>query len=395
MYPTIAEWIVDIGFLPRNVNAPDDLVAKAVLSFLNKNISQWEWWRSLQYDTTRYVPEQIVAETWTAYVRIATIELAVRIAAGMIVAGVPRDRAGFIQYVAESRPGDYLKNLQKGAGMTREQLAEELAHSDNTVDTWLDKDSKPHSDALHNLATLFARSPGFPRAPIIEGDLRRLYLLDYIAELLSEFVGADVVTACLEKLSSYIDRSYDSMIAVILSGQDPDAAGSVFLSGTGSPAAQQVLRALVSAESSAIWKKELESAHLPWQVRVTLDMVESLESGLGQLHSSLSDVNPEEIGLNSEELGEEARQIIDKAMIFWRQRKLLEAEKVFAELAELEPANAKIHEFIGLSKKALGEKAGNTDILEQALDSFWLAATLDNSDSQDLESDRPHSLSLG
>ena len=375
----VAEWIMEIGLFPRNQSVPDDHVFRGILFFLHTQISEWEWWRNHLFDNRVFVPTDVINATWSAYLRVATIELAIRIASGMVLSGRPRDRANLIQYVADAQPGVFLKDIQKDAGLTRDQLSSEMDRPETTVDNWLDKDARPRNDALHELAKVFAAHLDGAHASEIEGDLRRLYLLDDIAELLSGFVGSDSVSQCLERLRKYVGHSYDYLIGSVLKGQDPDAIASILLYGTSSSASQQVLEALARTENSDVWSRELESANLPWQMRVTLDTVEAMTSDYEQNRWLLGDHAKETFGSHFNQYGDEVRQAMDQAMILLQEGKLLESDAVFANITELNPLDASLHEFVGISRKDTGHRLGNKKMLQQALDSLWRAATLDKS----------------
>ncbi len=373
----VAEWIVEIGLLPRDRSSPDDRIFRAVLFSLHAHISDWEWWRHHVFDNRVYVPEDVIEATWVSYVRAATIELALRIAAGMIMARLPNNRAGLIRYVAEARPGNFIKDLQKDAGITRNQLTAEMDRAPTTIDNWLDQDSRPRDDALRELAAVVAKRLGGWQASIIEGDLRRLYLLDDIAELLSQFVGSDVVSECLERLHRYVGHSYDYLIAEVLSGQDTDIIGSILLSGTSSPAARHVLDALARTETDEAWVKDLQSASLPWQMRVMLDTVQAMTTDYEEHRWLLDDHARESFESHFDEYGDDVRQAMDESMLLLREGKLVESADSLARLTELDPLNAKLQEFVGISKKDLGLRLRNNELLEEALASLWLAATSD------------------
>ena len=378
----IAEWIMETGLLPRNRNAPEDRVFGGVAAFLHTHISEWEWWRNHVFERPVYLPKDVVLATQASYVRIITIELALRIAAGMVLSSVPRKRADLIQYVAEARPGDFLKDLQKDAGISRDQLSLELDRAANTIDNWLDQDARPRDDALHELASILVNHLQGSQATTIEGDLRRLYLLDDITELLAEYVGNDLVSQCLERLHKYVGYSYDYLMASALAGQAPDSIGSILLLGTSSPASRPVLGALVRKEGDEVWGRELQSANLPWQMRITLDTMEALTSDYEQNRWLLGDHAKDAFGQHFDKYGDEVRRALDEGMLLLQEGKLFESDAVLAKITELDPSDAKLHELVGISKKDFGHRLGNREILEEALEALWLAATLDNTGLQ-------------
>lgn len=373
----VAEWIVEIGLLPRDRSSPDDRIFQAVLFSLHAHISDWEWWRHHVFDNRVFVPEDVIKATWVAYVRAATIELALRIAAGMIMARLPSNRAGLIRYVAEARPGDFLKDLQKDADITRDQLAAEMDRAPTTIDNWLDQDSRPRDDALHELAAVMAGHLGISQASIIEGDLRRLYLLDDIAELLSEFVGSEVVSECLERLHRYVGRSYDYLVGAVHSDPDTNIIGPILLSGTIAPAAQHALDALARAETDEAWVKDLRSASLPWQMRVMLDTVQAMTTDYEEHRWLLGSHARGSFESHFDEYGDDVRQAMHESMLLLHEGRLVESADALARLTELDPLNTKLQEFVGISKKDLGLRIRSNELLEEALDSLWLAATAD------------------
>ena len=185
-----------------------------------------------------------------------------------------------------------------------------------------------------------------------------------------------------ERLHKYVGYSYDYLMASALAGQAPDSIGSILLLGTSSPASRPVLGALVRKEGDEVWGRELQSANLPWQMRITLDTMEALTSDYEQNRWLLGDHAKDAFGQHFDKYSDEVRRALDEGMLLLQEGKLFESDAVLAKITELDPSDAKLHELVGISKKDFGHRLGNREILEEALEALWLAATLDNTGLQ-------------
>ena len=100
------------------------------------------------------------ALVWRAYVRLAAIDLALRAAAHVHIAGASPDALEFLHWTGVGRRGEYLSRKRREAGVSLYVLAESTGVSDNTVAAWLYEGARPSDDNLTRSQPEGRRSPG-------------------------------------------------------------------------------------------------------------------------------------------------------------------------------------------------------------------------------------------
>ena len=161
--------------------------------------------------------------------------------------------------------------------------------------------------------------------------------------------GESLVSQSLEKLNKYVGIAYDYIVAALQSSGDSAVPGSILMLGSQSPSSRQVLSALRTKEADAEWATDIESAPIPWQLRIILHTLQAVASDYDQNRWMLRDDPIEEFG----EYSAAVRQHMDKSLLLVSEGKIVESIAAMARIVDLDPSNAVLHEFVGNTKKLL------------------------------------------
>ena len=209
-----------------------------------------------------------------AYLRLITVDLSLRYAALLHLAGLPAPEPDTPPW-ADSRGGALcLRELLKRCGPegpTRVQLAELMEVSRNTVDAWLDQGARPRQDHLDRIGDRLAPFIEGMDAQAVSGALRLHYGLSEICDTLARHVGLETVietaTAFVrlagfayEELGEHGDEYTDEEVALLHL--------IVFVTGAHGPFGLGLLRCLIDREEDPLWQAELVAAAMPWESRL-------------------------------------------------------------------------------------------------------------------------------
>lgn len=390
----IAEWIVSEGLLPQTFERHDYPTSQVVQAVLGLHAAEWEAWRSILYPLRVPRTEHSQELLWFPYIRLGTIDLALRIGAGLSLADSLDSRSRVFRWMKHSRPGEYLKVLMQDAtNLTRAQLSEQLEVNPNTVDDWLDSDARPRDSELRKLASFFADRSKKVDPIDVEADLRRLYLLSGISSLLREHAGADIVLQARERLPRYIEQVFDYLVADMMRTGATDLSVSILFLGSRSPHIGPVLTALSRKESAEHWQIALQSAGRDWlafimksNLQDTLSEMESfanpysalLHEGLETdqsrvsmlLNASLESYAKGVLKVSADVL--EPREPVDLQM----ERPIRESIRQLEKAVEIEPNNAEAQSMLGDIKLMHGVSLSDETLIQGATNAFWIAAKL-------------------
>ena len=316
-----------------------------------------------------------LASVWKTYIRLVAIDLALRAAAHIRLAGASPAALDFLDWIGVDRRGAYLNRKRDESGRSVLDFAEATGVSTNTAEVWLYNGVRPSDANLVKIAKALA--PGIEAA---EGrqllrELRRLYWASDLAEVLAQHIGAEAVGDILERLRQYatlVHRIIDDGTIVQIDQTDLIELATL---GHRSPLAQPLLAALHSSESDQEWRADLQvkGTDLAWVRRLVSvnrevhrtevnDLIQETE---GELLKNWDVSNPEAYAHyeRSAELQLEGR--IDEAL----------TELAMAiQLDPLDPAN---HCSMGSFKGGIGIRVGDPALVKEGLDACWMAVTLD------------------
>ena len=79
----IAEWIEQSGLLPAPPSGSTYEEMGGVRATLEIFVTEWEGWRAFSKDSRLEIPKAILPSIWAPYLRLATIDAALRIASAL------------------------------------------------------------------------------------------------------------------------------------------------------------------------------------------------------------------------------------------------------------------------------------------------------------------------
>ena len=372
----IAEVLTDAGFISlpqaRESNCESPPALSAVLRWHADN---WDLMRSSVRRRTATALPIHMPKVWEAYVRLAVIDLALRVAANLHLAGKSPAALELLKWASVDARGDFVNRKRRRTSLTLEGLAEALDVTDHTVDAWMYDGARPSNDNLAKLADTLAEHIEGTDTASIALELRALYWVSDVAALLAEHIGAAAVDEVVGRLRKYAEETYR-----IIDDRFPaeNRLGNLTVLadlGVGARVAAPLLSALIEREADGEWREDLRSTGLRWINRV-------ISANVNAHLVQVDDLIQETEGRMLEDWdvsNPEAYAHYRRSMELQAQGKLHEAlaeVEIAARLDPLDPAN---HFTLGSVKTSVGIGRGDVDLVNEGLDALWLAVTLDPS----------------
>ena len=372
----IADALADVGLdsTPQDVNAPAPAFPP-LADVLDWHALHWDQMRAILRPRMPKVFPSHLATVWKTYFRMVAIDLALRLAAHIRLAGSSPAALDFLDWVGVERRGAYLNKIRGEAGRSVFDFAEATDVSATAVEAWLYQGVRPSNANLVRIAKALAPEGKNAEAKRLLRELRRLYWTSDLAELLAKYIGAEAVTDVVERL-----RQYATQINRIIDDGDVgqiDQTDLVELATLGhrSPLAQPLLAALHSSESNEEWRADLlvKGTDLEW--------VRRLVAVNNQVHQSeVEDLIQETDGQllkNWDVSNPEAYAHYQRAGELQLQGKIDEALAEVAKAIQLDPLDPANYFTMATYKGEIGMRTGDMALVKEGLDASWMAATLD------------------
>ena len=370
----VAEVLTDTGFVATPQSRENDYeLQSALASILLWHADDWDLLRSFVRRRTMSVLPCDLPKIWESYVRLAVIDLALRVAAHLHLAGSSPVALELLDSVSADSRGDYLNRKRQQAGITLEGLAKAVDVTDNAVDAWMYHGSRPSDDNLTKIAdTLAGRIEG-SSAAAISLELRALYWISDVAALLTEQIGAEAVDEAIGRLHRYAGETYHT-----IDDLPPDQERLEYLTvladmGAESRIAELLLSALIEHEPDGEWREDLRYTGMNRVWRV-------LSVNLS-LHNAEVDTLLQETGgrplKGGGEINFEAQAYYRRSLEFEVRGKSSEALAEAEKAAWLEPLAPAYQFRLGSLKTGLGFWRQETALTDKGLDALWLAVALD------------------
>ena len=370
----IAEVLTDAGFVSSpQMKEGNYASAPALSSMLQWHADHWDLMRSSVRRRTVSVLPSRLPKVWEAFVRIAVIDLALRVAAHLHLAGASPAALDLLNWVSVDARADFLNQKRRQTPLTLEDLAETLGVTDNTVDAWMYDGARPSNDNLTNLAeTLADRIEGSDTAAVAL-ELRTLYWISDVAELFAEHIGDAAVAEVIGRLRKYAEETY-RIIDDRFPAEDRPADLTVLADlGVGARVAEPLLSALIEREPDEEWREDLRSTGLRWINRVISANMSARLAEADALVQKTEGRLLEDWDVSSPEAYAHYRRSFELQMQ-GKPREALAAVEIAARLDPLDPAN---HFTLGSVKTSIGIGRGDVGLVNEGLDALWLAVTLD------------------
>ena len=370
----IAEVLTESGLVPSQAGADGSTSSvPALASLIDWHARSWDRLRSrLRPRMPRVLPPHL-PDVWLAYVRLAAIDLALRVAAHLHLCGASPDVLDFLGWSTAKRRAAYLNRKRSDAGISLLPFAEAARVSSNTVEAWMYKGARPTDENLSKIAGVLANESGPVERDRTLLELRRLYWTSDVAGILERLLGTEVVSDVLGRVQTYASVAH----GLIDDRIDPEARCEVLSElatlGAHSEFAKSLLSALAAQELDDDWRKDLEAAGSDWTRRVltvNLRVHDSEVDALiqetdGQVLQNWDVSNPRAYGH------------YQRSMQLQMEGKIEEAMAEVAKAADLDPMDPVNHFTLGSVKGEIGARTGDKRLVREALESCWLAVTIE------------------
>ena len=368
----IAEAISELRLGTARPSSQEDIPTPPSLAeILEWHALEWDRLRAFLLPRMSRVYPRHLAAVWVAYARLATIDLALRLAAHMHLTGAPPSSLDFLDWVALDRRGVYLNRKRTEAEVPLLSLSHTMG-SKSIVESWV-KGVRPTDRNLERLATAFVRERASAEWSELYSELKRLYWTSDVVNLLAEFIGEEAAADIAARLRQYATRLHRLLHDVADRETEVDELVELATLGTRSRLSEPLLLALATIETDDEWREHLQAGGSDWIRRV---IGVNLDIDLAEV-DALIDETDGGILERWDISNPEAYSHYRRSMKLQAQGKIHEAIAEVARAAELDPLDPANHYTLGSAKGHLGAEAGDKALVEEAIQSCWMAVTLD------------------
>ena len=268
-------------FLRRYGTTMSQLIGQAV-----ENASR-RWDHLLAVAQSRSVAVVDISEASEQILRMVVVDLAVRVFAFMRLTGVKPSCPVTPLWAMRNGSREFLRELAKRSGMTREKLADRLQVSDTSVDNWLDGKVRPTPNNVAALAEAVAIEDSEATKRRIERQIHNTFTLAEIADLLAKYVGRKRVieiSTALNRFIWLITNEIDQTKRPPIE-ENPTADLVALVHGTAHQSARDLVLILAENEAHDSWRRIFVYATLDWDIAIQSI---TARSGLGRSAAGLS-----------------------------------------------------------------------------------------------------------
>ena len=370
---SVAKALTTLGLVPPWQGEQErEPVLRTIESALQVHAANWDSLRSfLKPRMARVFPSHLPM-AWAAYARLATIDLALRTAAYLRLAGLSTNALAPLGLVNSENKGRFLNEKRMSAGVSLESLASGVEVTDNTVDAWMYKGARPRDYYIPKMAEVLAAGSDSSAVAAMTSEIRRFYWLCDVVELLAEHVGADAAGNMVGRLQQYAAAVYATLDSRPMA-DETTSLNDLLLYGVHSNLAKPVLPALAAAEPDDEWKEDLQYAGTNWRERVLTVIMRVHESEVEALDAEMDGQLLKGWDVSSPEAYAHYKQSQELRL----QGRTFEALDEVAKAAALDPLDPVNHHTLGSMWGGIGARTGDTDLIEKGFRECWLAVGLD------------------
>ena len=367
----IAEGISNVRLGPARLSAQEDIPTPPSLAeLLDWHALEWDRLRAFLLPRMSRVYPRHLAAVWAAYARLAIIDMTLRLAAHMNLTEAPPSSLEFLDWIALNRRGDYLNRKRAEAGVSLLSLYHTMG-SKSIVESWVYDGVRPTDRNLEKIALAFVPERASAEWNELHSELRRLYWTSDVVNLLAEFIGEEATADIVARLRQYATRLHRLLHNETGRKAEVDELVELATLGTRSRLSEPLLLALATVETDDEWREDLQAAGSDWIRRV---IGVNLEVNQAEV-DDLIDETDGEILERWDISNPEAYRHYQRSMELQTQGKIQEAIGEVAKAAELDPLDPVNHYTLGSAKGHLGAEAGDKALVEEAIQSCWLAVT--------------------
>ena len=345
---------------------------RAIESALQIHAANWDALRSFLKPRMAQVFTSHLPMAWATYARLATIDLALRTAAYLHLAGLPTNALTLLGLVKSDTKGRFLNEKRTSAGVSLESLASEVEVSDNTVDAWMYKAARPRDYYIPKIAKALASGEDISAVAAMTSEIRRFYWLCDVTGLLAQHVGTDAIGNMLGRLQQYATAAYSALESKLVP-DDKMPLNDLFLYGVHSRLAEPLLSVLAAAELDHEWNEDLRYAGVDWKERVLTVILQIHESEVDTLNTEMDGQLLKDWDVSSPEAYAHYKLSYELQL----RGRTFEALDEVAKAAALDPLDPANHFTLGSMWGGIGAHTGDTALIERGFTECWLAVRLD------------------
>lgn len=223
-----------------------------------------------------------------AYLRLAVIDLALRVSAVLWLADIPTPKEGEPSWAQAKGGSDYLKQLIGQAEITHEEFVDKVNVSSTAAENWLYANIRPHSENILMIAETLAPLIDGCEAGTLSRKLHLHYILCGIGDYLESHIGRNHVIELGAAFMRFVSRNLAGLREFSKMPYRKGAMQQVFLLiyGVRFIPSEHLLRALWRQEEDPLWSADLDSAFKPWDQRLTyvLRNLGGIDDGVQRTH---------------------------------------------------------------------------------------------------------------
>ena len=340
---------------------------------LKWHAATWDSIRSFLRPRMPRVQSAHMGLVWQASLRLAAIDLSLRLAAALHLAGSSSDALGLLSRINRNERGRLLNQLRTASGVTLEEIAEQVGVSDNAVDAWMYRGARPSDRNLVALSeALSPEGDSAARAHLLT-ELRRTYWASDLVGALEERLGSAAVDELLGRIQVYSGQA----LGIISVADSPHAAqgGIVDLALRGSAAllAPPLLQRLYAEEGNDEWRQDLAAVASDWTVRVRAVVYRIDQEEVAEIDQAMDGGLLRSWDVSSPA----AYRRYQRATELQIEGRIPEALREVEKAIELDPQDPVPHFTWGSMVGGLGYQFGVRECVKAGLDECRIAAELD------------------
>ena len=145
IFQALGETVVSLGVVPELTVLHRYRIPTAWIMGEAFEATSRRWDALLALMQSHSAPVREHAAAANGFLRLGVVDLALRVFALARLAGLDPPSSVTPVWAEDNSRSKLLRGLAKDAGLTREQLADCLEKSDNSIDNWLDGNSQTHA----------------------------------------------------------------------------------------------------------------------------------------------------------------------------------------------------------------------------------------------------------